>query len=738
MPQSLAQTVRTPPPGTLLLFAGALFLSAGLVFSVQPLLARLLLPSLGGSPAVWNTALVFFQAALLAGYAYAHASSRFLPPVRQVALHALLLLLAFAVLPFGLPAGATPPAGTHPSLWLLGTLAVSVGPPFLALAATAPLLQAWFARSGHREAKDPYFLYAASNAGSMAGLLGYPLLAEPFLRLAGQSQAWMAGYVVLGGLVLLAGAASLWSSPAKEAESAAQPAGAPAWRQRLIWMALAFLPSSLLLGVTNHITTDIAAVPLLWVAPLALYLLSFILVFARRPLIPGIWWLKAQPAFLISLTLLYSFTNPVLLIVLVHLLAFFLTAMVCHGQLAAQRPEARHLTGFYLWMSLGGALGGAATALLAPLLFNQIVEYPLALILVCLLRPWPVEGRRMSRHDVLLPALLAAGLFLLHRLGFSLNAVGLAGKMAFCFPLGLLLYSFSRRPLRFALGFGASFVLLNALPGGDDGKLLFRERTFFGVYKVTAEDGGSLNALVHGTTIHGAQFTQAGQSLTPLTYYAPSGPLGQIFAALRERTDIQEIGAVGLGSGAAACHPPFGRRWTFFEIDPLVARIASSPRLFTYLRSCAPDAKIIIGDARLSLAAEPDGRFDLLILDAFSSDAIPVHLMTAEAVALYAAKLAPGGLIAWHITNRNLKLAGVAANALASAGLAARLQSHRPSALDALEEHVYPSIWIIAARRSEELAFLEEDNRWTRLEPQDAAPHWTDDFSNVIGILKLK
>ena len=724
-------------PGTLLIFAGSLFLSASLLFSVQPFFARLVLPLLGGSPSVWNTSLVFFQTALLAGYAYAHLSCRWLSPGKQILLHAALFALAFSTLPFSLSPDLAPAAGANPSLWLLGALAAAVGPSFFVLAATAPLLQAWFSRTGHPQAKDPYFLYSASNAGSMAGLLGYPLLAEPFLRLAEQNRLWMAGYIALGGLVLLAGVVSfLARKPAQDVieDAAGQP---PSWSQRLIWMALAALPSSLLLGVTNHITTDIAAVPLLWVGPLALYLLSFILVFARRPLLSTAFWLKAQPGFLIALMLLYFATNPQWIVLPLHLLAFFLTAMACHGQLAERRPSASHLTGFYLWMSLGGALGGALTALLAPLLFNRIAEYPIALVLACLLRPWPKEGQRITRNDVLFPVLLAACLLVLHEMDFNFAKSAVASKIAFYLPLGILLYVFSRRPLRFALGAGVSFFILHGLPDNPGYAKLLHERSFFGVYRVMEDRQGDLHVLKHGTTIHGAQFTQPEWRQIPLTYFGPRSPLGQVFNALRLRTDIQEIGAVGLGSGAAVCHPPHGRRWTIFEIDPLVERIARDPRLFTYLSECAPDARIVIGDARLSLKSTQDGAFDLLILDAFSSDSIPVHLMTVEAVELYAAKLAQGGLLVWHISNRNLELAGIAANALARAGFKALIQSHSPDALEAIEEMSFQSTWIVAAKEPGNLDFLEGDRRWQALPARQGAPTWTDDFSNIASILKF-
>ncbi|HEX5077553.1 MAG TPA: fused MFS/spermidine synthase [Geminicoccaceae bacterium] len=722
-------------PGILPLFAATLFVSALLLFWIQPMFSRMVLPTLGGSPAVWNTAMVFCQTALLAGYLYAHLVSRWLSLRRQVAFHLAFLALAALTLPIAIGPSWAPPTEGTPVLWLIGLLAWCLGLPFLVVSATAPLLQKWFAASGHPAGRDPYFLYGASNLGSMLALLGYPLLLEPFLTIARQNEAWTLGYAALAALVAICGLA-VWRRPRPGdafCEAPAQGAErAVGWRRRLHWLALSFAPSSLLLAVTAYITTDLASVPLLWVLPLSLYLLTFVIVFARRPVLRDAWMVKAQPFVVILLALLFSRSAAFWLVLPLHLLAFFVTAMVCHGELARQRPATSHLTEFYLWMAFGGMLGGAFNALLAPIAFDWVVEYPLALVVACLLRPTFSRARGGRLADLGLP--LAALLLMLlqvewRRLGLP-DAGG--GAALLLVPVGMLLYSFAARPLRFGLGVAA--VLGVVLLADGPNQVEARARSFFGVYTVRHDPTG-YRVLVHGTTVHGAQRLDPEARSEPLTYYHRDGPLGQIFAALEDRP-ARSVGAVGLGVGTVACYRRPGQRWTFFEIDPLVEQIARDSGHFHYLEDCAPAAEVVLGDARRSLQAVPGGQFDLIILDAFSSDAIPVHLLTREAMALYLDKLAPGGLIALHISNRNLDLAPVVAALLADAGLAGRVQTLVPPP-EAQRAYRNAATWVAIARGEAELGAIADDPRWRRM-PATAARPWTDDFSNLIGALRWR
>jgi hypothetical protein len=731
----LAAVGREARPGILPLFAITLFVSALLLFWVQPMFSRMVLPTLGGSPAVWNTAMVFFQTALLAGYLYAHLVSRWLGLRRQVALHLALLTVAALTLPIAIGGDWAPPTEGTPVLWLIALLAWCLGLPFLVVSATAPLLQKWFAASGHPAGRDPYFLYGASNLGSMLALLGYPLLLEPLLTLDRQNQAWTLGYAGLAVLVALCGLA-VWRRPAGRAAAGAAAAAADdasvGWRERLHWLALAFAPSSLLLAVTAYITTDLASVPLLWVVPLSLYLLTFVIVFARRPLLRHAWMVKAQPFILIPLALVFDQSAAFWLVLPLHLAAFFVTAMVCHGELARRRPATSHLTEFYLWMAFGGMLGGVFNALLAPIAFDWVLEYPLALVLACLLRPRLDQGRGGRLGTLALP-LLVLLLMLLQvqwrRLG--LPDLGVVGPLALLVPIAMLLYSFALRPLRFGLGVAA--VLSAALLAGEANPVEGRARSFFGVYTIRHDPAG-YRFLEHGTTVHGAQHTDPVARREPLTYFHRAGPLGQIFASLADRPP-RTVGAVGLGVGTVACYRRPGQHWTFFEIDPLVEQIARDRRYFHYLADCAPAAEVVLGDARRSLQTVP-GRYDLLILDAFSSDAIPVHLLTREAFALYRARLAPGGVIALHISNRNLDLAPVVAALLADAGLVGRIQTQAP-ALEAQRAYRNAATWVAIARREDDLGALADDRRWQPL-PAGPAEPWSDDFSNLIGALRWR
>jgi spermidine synthase len=722
--------------GPLLAYAATMFLSAVLLFAIQPMFAKIALPLLGGSPGVWNTAMVFFQSVLLLAYGYAHVSTRWLGIRRQALLHAIVLAVAFAALPVAAVTWA-PPTDSTPILWLIGFFAASIGLPVFAVSATAPLLQRWFAGMSHPAAKDPYFLYGASNLGSLLSLLAYPLLFERWLSVDTQGWAWSLGYGALAASIALC-AVLLWRLPAADtADIQPQPddaASAPiTWKQRGLWILLAFVPSSLLLGVTTHISTDIAATPLFWVVPLALYLLTFVLVFARRPLLQHSWMVRVQPIVFIILAIMFALLPmmPIWFALGLNLLAFFIAAMVCHGELARRRPAASRLTEFYVWMSIGGVLGGMFNALAAPLIFDGVYEYPIALALACLLRPRRSGStdRAFTWLDILIPGVLLAVLLLVNG---RLDELGRVGIVAFLVAVGVLLLSSAERPLRFALGFAAAIFLATGL----DNLAVDQERSFFSVNKIRMHESGSFMVLVHGNTVHGVQPLDPARRNEPRSYFSNDGPLGQLFEVLGRRDRFESVGVAGLGIGTLACYRRPGQHWTFYEIDPVVVRMARDTRYFQYLSDCAPDAPVVLGDARLSLARESAGAFDLLVLDAFSSDAIPAHLVTREAVALYLDKLADDGVLVFNVSNRYVELRPILANLASDAGLVAWAQAHRPTEEMLKNDMKFASVWVVMTRRAQNLAALDSDQRWTRLAPQSGARLWTDDYSNVLSAIK--
>lgn len=719
----------------------AMFLGSLLLFAVEPMFTKMILPLLGGAPAVWNTAMMFFQAVLLIGYLYAHLLSRIKSLRRQALIHATFLAAGLLFLPVQVAWQETPGVDRHPLPWLVGLLTVSIGLPFFTVSATAPLLQRWFSRSDHPRASDPYFLYASSNAGGLLGLLSYPVLIEPWLGLTLQSRAWTAGYLLLALAVSLC-AISLWAARRKlvttgsalEIEIPDDAIGFHeriTWGRRARWVALAFVPSALLLAVTQHLSTDVASAPFLWVAPLSLYLLSFIIVFSRRPILRHRWMLWLQ-VWIFALLAVYFTEHDLWMLLTLHLVALFVTAMVCHGELVRRRPMAEHLTEFYLWMSFGGLLGGVFCSLIAPLAFDSILEYPLLLTLACLLRPRLGRGgpgRRLL--DLALPALLIA-LYLYTWDHWDFVKAGSWGPILFYGATAIVLYSFSNRPLRLTLGFGA--VLFTAIHLVEMKNQIHRERSFFGLYTVCTNDKGTEHWLYNGNILHGDQCTDSDKLRTPRTYYVPGGPLWQVFEAMNRLEILEHVGVIGLGTGSTSCYHKPGRTMTFFEIDPTMERIARNPRLFRYLELCEPGVRVVIGDGRLSLAATADGSFDLLILDAFTSDAIPVHLLTREAMALYMRKLAPGGIALLHISNRYLALEPVVANLVEDAGLAGLVQEHQPGAD---ESHLggSSSTWVAVAREPDDLTILDSWDGWRQPTRDPAIGVWTDDYSNVFRTL---
>jgi len=745
-------------------FAAATFLGASLLFLVEPMVGKMVLPLLGGSASVWTTCMLFFQAGLLAGYAYAHLLGTRLSLRAQAAIHLAVVLLAFLSLPLSRRALVPPVGEVAPVPWLLGALTVLVGAPFFALAATGPLLQRWL--HGARPASDPYFLYAASNLGSFGGLLAYPLLVERLLPLESgwsQTRLFSIGFALFGVAILAAG---LVASGARGPDVADAPAGPrPSWRRRALWVLLAFVPSSAVLGVTQYVTAEIAPVPLLWVIPLAIYLATFVVAFTPRVRIgAGAGLALSVASAAAAACLMPAIRSGGHLLVVVHFAALAAIGFALHGRLAATRPEPRHLTEFYLWVAIGGVAGGVFNAIVAPLVFKSIAEYPIALVLAALLRPlWPdgVEappGRLARAWDVVVPLAIAA--FAIVARGNATASPVAPGWPAMTVqaivPALLCVASVGWR-LRFALSLGALLVVSwwqSAAPGLS----LDRERTFYGVHRVIPEYGPwyhrevggvqeaptrvEFHWLIHGATRHGTQAVDPERRRTPTTYFHRSGPLGQAWEAL-DLHRATEIGIVGLGAGTIAAYGESGQHLTYFEIDPAVERIARDPRYFTYLSDSPARIDVQLGDGRLALARVPDGTFDVLIFDAFSSDAIPVHLLTREAIALALGKLAPKGVLLLHLTNHYLELEDVVDAVARDLGAAGFVNWDRTMTDAWTIEGKDPSTWAILARSAERLAPLEADPRWTPLPlpPRPGAPSpasvlWTDDRSNLLTVLR--
>ncbi len=722
------------------LFAGTLFTSAALLFWIQPLFAKMTMPLLGGAPAVWTTAMVFFQATLLAAYGYAHWLTRALTLRSQFLVHAAVLALAATSLPVAVR-WHFDPAG-QPIAQFLCVLGASIGLPFFAVAATAPLLQRWFSRTGHESSNDPYYLYGASNLGSVLSLVGFPFVMEPLLRLAQQSALWTLGYSTLSVLILCCGYAAV--TRAGNAVSVPMPAridGGPVdWRQRGRWILLSAVPSSLMLGVTTHISTDLAPIPLLWVVPLALYLLTFVVAFSRQGgRLLAIADLVAPYLVIPALMFGVIWAQVVGFSIAVNLALFFLLALICHGVLAQSRPPVARLTEFYFLLSLGGVVGGLFNAVVAPLAFNGVYEYPIAIMLACCLRPADrvADDRRLAK-DILYPLalLLTAYPSVAFRWFEALGPYGMAAFWTLIGTTGLLVFSSKDRPLRFGLATGALLAVLLSASSSREGETLARLRSFFSVYRVAQVDDGAYHTLASGTTLHGMQSTAPAESRTPWSYYSKEGPVGQLFAGLRQHRPPEQVGIIGLGAGASLCYAEPGQRWAVFEIDPVVVSIAQNPRYFTYWSRCfdAQRSHLRVGDARLTIREEPDRSFDLLMVDAYNSDAVPVHLLTREALALYLSKMRSQGVIALHISNRHLDLARVVAALAADAGVKGWIQHYTPAANSHKKDQV--SIWVVLAGPGQTVPFLDGDARWKPLAGVKSPVLWTDDYSNVVSILR--
>lgn len=725
-------------------FFATIITGSFLLFLVQPMVARLALPLVGGAPSVWNSAMLSYQTLLLGGYGYAMWLSN-QPLKRQTIIHITLLLLAVLTLPITLREWVPTHQGLEALLIPL-LLLVSIGPVFGLVSAQAPLMQRWYVADP--KAGEPWWLYSISNFGSLGGLLAYPLLVEPLFSTSAQVWAWSLGYCVLIALVCLAA----WTrrhvadAPIAALSDRHDEASLPISRGRIaLWLALAAVPSGLMLSTTTHLTTDIVAMPLLWVIPLALYLLSFMVAFASRQNLAQLFLFVTPLIMLLSTRVMMSSTQQASIFLLVlTLILFFSVCTALHSRLYSLRPHHSQLTKYYFIMSLGGALGGAFTALVAPLIFSWTWEHPLLLVMAALLIPlpvlfdWPARfGIAPARARMLATAFAMVGLIVAFgplssalRDGHSVLQVA---SLVAVILIGIACLAW--RALFVALMCG----LMLALGGFDTIASMTKsdtQRSYFGVYRIRDDDVGKTRNLLHGTTIHGVQSLEPSLRRTPLSYYGASSGAGQVLTQTEAMFGRDaRVGVVGLGGGTLACYGRPGQAWTFFEIDPVVWDY-SRDGTFTFLRDCTPDAKVIIGDARLELAKLPKAGLDVLAVDAFSSDSIPLHLLTDEAIGIYMGALAEDGLLLIHISNSFMHLEPAIAALAKKRGLAALQLFDRP----AKGARTIASHWVVLARDGATLGKLRanmDDERWKPLmEPH--GPAWTDDHASVLPYILWK
>jgi SAM-dependent methyltransferase len=738
----VTQTASSPHNLLLAGFFAAIFISAALLFAVEPMFTKMVLPRLGGAAAVWSVAMVFFQATLLAGYAYAHLLTRFAPGRASVLIHLALMLIACSSLPLHLASGWVQPPAHGEAFWLLGLFTVSIGLPFFALAANGPLMQAWFVRTDHPSARDPYFLFAASNVGSFIALISYPIVVEPFLRLGEQTWLWTVGFYVL--ILLIAACGVLLLRSAKLAPATAtvrsEETAPPTWRDRLAFVGLAAVPSGLLLAVTLHISTDAAAIPLFWVVPLAIYLLTFVIAFQSRPFVPHSVIVRAFPFVILGLAALMIIApfSTIIELLAVHLSAFFVIGLLCHGELARRRPAPKYLTAFYLLISAGGMIGGIAVGLIAPQVFNWVAEYPLLIALSILCMPGLALPTRGAGQYLLFGALVVAAALLTILMSSGVKLDDNVTTLLIGALLGLTVY-FWRAWLAFAAII--SFVLILGHYQYNDAVNNFVVRNFFGVLSAAETADGRFRILWHGGIGQGAQRIRdrEGKPVTGrpemISEFQAGAGIAQTFDAVRARVGGPiSYAVIGLGTGTLTCQARPEDSAIYYELDPDVIRIARDPKLFNFVLECRPNIPIVQGDARLTIVNAPDASYDLIVVDAFIGAAIPIHLLTKEAIAVYLRKLKPNGIVALHVSNYHLELATVVAGAADANGAITRLYDGGDVQEDASEQKWVPTVAAVA-RKDEDFGAIAKSRFWPLLPPDPAQRVWTDDYSNVPGAL---
>jgi predicted membrane-bound spermidine synthase len=725
------------------LFASAVFVSAVLLFWLQPLFSKTVLPLLGGTPSVWNTCMLFYQTVLLVGYAYSHYTTRWLGSKKQAVLHIFLMLMAFLWLPLPVTSGFANPPLDIPIVWLLWQMTITVGVPLFVLSANAPLLQTWFNHTQNKDSGDPYFLYAASNTGTLLVLLAFPFLIEPLLGTQQQTVVWMYLY---GGFTTLAAfcAVILWryfksEEPVEieQGESQTIPPS-PLLYDRLVWIIWSFLPSALLLGVTQYITTDVASVPFFWVLPLAVYMATFALVFARHTIIPHPWIEWIQPFILIPpLTTVIAGTGMFFWIDLtVQMSAFFVHCMFCHGVLVRSRPHPAHLTTFYFCMALGGVLGSVFVTLIAPMLFTGILEYPL-LLLVMVIVCWkfnPVT-QQVSQVGViaLLLGLLLLSICLASGLITFVSASGVMALVLVSTLIGPAILRNLQQTLSVRIAFGM-VILAGIYITSQDTNVLYRSRDFFGSYKIVNNTKWDQNILYVGSTIHGAQFRSPELQEYPVGYFDPEGSLGDIFNVFNNEKPNANIAICGLGVGSIAAYGELGQSITYYEINPHVYEIAAESGYFTYLSNSKADINTIFGDARITIQQAEDQSFDMIILDAFNSDSIPVHLLTREAFEIYQQKLKPDGWMAVQISNRYLDLQPVIAAAVNHLGWTALVHDEVLDTNDIRNNRMTAS-WIVLFQQEKWVDSFSAFDIWEPLTYDGSIEIWTDNHATVLPLL---
>lgn len=679
-------------------FALSTFFGAALLFLLEPLVGKSLLPWYGGTPAVWNTCIFFFQLLLLLGYLYAHCLHRYLPISRQFVVHAVVTTAALLTLPIRLDIAGLTGSVHYPVASLLIDLLTSIGLVFFVVSTTAPLLQAWYAAA--RLPGSPYLLYVASNAGSLVGLLLYPTLVEFWFPLSLQRQLLTWAFAALAALFVVCGVIARKGSQTAAVVPANRTDSTPpvAWSTRWKWFVWSLCPSSLMLGVTTYLSTEIAPMPAIWMLPLSLYLLSFIFAFAETPrwlaLASGVSYLVL--AVLVVISAIYL-REAAVVGLLLHNGLLFSGALALHSRLSQTRPDTRHLTEFYLWISCGGLCGSVCNTLMAPLIFNWTAEYPLMMVLGLWLLPLPGFDERWRRWG------------------------GAATRLAIAVSVLL----------------GMSWEVHFS---GPSRQIVYRERTFFGEFHITRGRQGVMQQLVHGRTVHGMQVASrnAKERRPPLTYYFFTGPIGQLILSYRGTPMTQSVGVVGLGIGSLAGYAERGEEYTFYEIDPAIDKVAQNPRYFTFLadaRDRGAEVQVVLGDARLRLREAPDNTYGLLVLDAFTSDAIPVHLLTREAISEYLTKLRPGGLLAFHISNQFIDFEPVLANIAVETGCVAYIQADERLLPEESKRGKNPSRWVVLASSVESLERLLASGRWQPCKPQPNLGVWTDDQSNLLSVM---
>ena len=726
------------------LTATSLWLSAALLFWIQPLVAKFLLPIVGGTPAVWHTVIVFFQATVLLGYCYAHLLSTCCPIRLQFPLHASLFLVALIYLslsPQAPPIKLSQSSTATMPLFLWYSLFVQIGLPCFIISATAPLLQAWYSQTSMPDSNDPFFLYQSSNRGSLIALLSFPLLLESTLPLDIQYRSWWFGMVALGGLIggtqvfkrRLPAHSITFTGTAKEPNDTSHRG-----IHRRVWFGLAYLSSSLLLATTHFITTEVINAPLTGVLPLALFLITYILAFAKQPI--GLCRWSGTGTLLATMAVTFQWlvhaTDPAWLVTLIHLTLVFFGCLFLHHRLAQHRPYRQHLTHYYLWMSLGGVAAGITLSMLCPIVFDQVWEYPLVIASLALMAANAQTDRAGPHRIPMIAAGTAITLPLLPRSGL-ITPPGLPGGASQIALLGAVVatYLTSRTPRLLSVTLLALFAI-SAWQGDGHGKTIFTDRNFFGVTRVTLDANGLSKVLVHGNTIHGRQALDPREQGLPLSYYHQAGPLRRIFKQYEANATVHQVALIGLGAGSALAYGQAHQKWTLYEIDPLMIQLASDSDYFTFLSQARVDTwQIEQGDARIQLQSAKPSEFDLIVIDAFSSDSIPIHLLTHEALELYLSKLDESGLLAFHISNRILDLGPILAR------LADHLSLHSLAwndPHDAPNQGKDPSHWAVLTRDENHLNRLAKDERWKPLSAKAGTRLWTDQRSNVLEALRTE